>query len=166
MPFTPYHFGAHACTSLPFCKRLDVFTFLLANVVIDIEPLLVMILGLDYPLHGYFHTFLGGGFVGFIWALTVFVFRNRVARIMKVAHIPYNPQLKIVIISGIFGAWLHVLFDSPLYYDMRPFFPVNSNPFLGMVSAQDMYTMCTYLFIPAILIYLVVVFSYKKKDIQ
>ena len=164
MPFTPYHFGAHACASLPFCKRLDVFVFMLSNVVIDIEPLLVMTMDLDYPLHGYFHTFLGGGFVGFIWALIIFVFRKRVAKVMRVIHIPYNPQLKMMIISGIFGAWMHVLFDSPLYYDVRPFFPLNSNPLLGLVSIQNMYTICTYLFIPAILIYLVVVISYRRNN--
>ena len=45
--------------SFEFCKKLYAApTFILANVVLDIEPLLVLIMGLNYPLHGYLHTFI------------------------------------------------------------------------------------------------------------
>ena len=56
MPFTPYHFGPHATVALPLHRYLDVFVFVGANVVVDLEPLLVLTFHLNYPLHGYCHT--------------------------------------------------------------------------------------------------------------
>jgi len=67
MPFTPFHFGAHACVAFPFNKKIDIPVFILANVAIDIEPLLVITLNLHYPLHGYAHTFIGAIFIGTLW---------------------------------------------------------------------------------------------------
>ncbi len=68
MPFTPFHFGAHACAALPAGKKINILVFILANVIIDIEPLLIMIFNFAYPLHGYAHTFLGTSIIGFLWA--------------------------------------------------------------------------------------------------
>lgn len=52
MPFTPLHFGPHACVALPLRRRVDLPVFLLTNVVVDVEPLLVLTFNLNYPLHG------------------------------------------------------------------------------------------------------------------
>ena len=43
MPFTPFHFGAHACIAIPLRKIIDIPVFILSNIIIDIEPLIVMI---------------------------------------------------------------------------------------------------------------------------
>ena len=64
MPFTPFHLGPSASISLPLHKYLDVPLFLLANFIIDLEPFIVMIFNLNYPLHGYCHTFLIGSIIG------------------------------------------------------------------------------------------------------
>ena len=69
MPFTPYHFGPSGFVGLALRRWLDVPVFVLANVVVDLEPLVVVLFGLDYPLHGYVHTFLGGTVVALLWAL-------------------------------------------------------------------------------------------------
>ena len=61
MPFTPFHFGPSATIAFPLRGKIDIPVFILANVAIGIEPLTVMILNLSYPLHGYAHSFLGGG---------------------------------------------------------------------------------------------------------
>ena len=68
MPFTPYHFGPHATVALPLHRYLDVFVFIGANVVVDLEPLLVLTFHLNYPMHGYCHTLLIGGLLGLLWA--------------------------------------------------------------------------------------------------
>ena len=75
MPFTPFHFGAHACIAFPLNKRIDIPVFILANVAIDIEPLLVITLNLSYPLHGYVHTFVGAVFIGGLWGLIAFKYK-------------------------------------------------------------------------------------------
>ena len=90
MPFTPYHFGAHACAALPINKNINILVFILANVVIDIEPLLVMLYNLDYPLHGYAHTFIGAAIVGSIWGVTAYsctILFEKGLKLLKLPHI-------------------------------------------------------------------------------
>ena len=105
MPFTPFHFGAHACVALPLRKKIDVTVFILANVVIDIEPLMVMVFNLNYPLHGYAHTFIGAGIVGLIFGVFSWFFRSVFQKIAKIFHLPEISSLKQFLISGITGAW-------------------------------------------------------------
>ncbi len=39
MPFTPFHFGPSAVIALPLNRYIDIPTFLLANIAVDIEPI-------------------------------------------------------------------------------------------------------------------------------
>ena len=41
MPFTPYHFGPSGFFGLALKKWIDLPVFLLANVIIDVEVLLI-----------------------------------------------------------------------------------------------------------------------------
>ena len=68
MPFTPFHFGPGLLFGLLLLSYIDFPTFLLANVIIDIEPILVLSLKLNYPLHGILHSFLGGIIFSFLLA--------------------------------------------------------------------------------------------------
>ncbi len=162
MPFTPLHFGVHATISLPLQKYIDIPTFILANVAVDIEVLLVMLLRLNYPLHGYFHTFLIGSFVGIMLALIMFLFRKIIDKVVSLVKLEYKPTLIKLIISGILGVWLHVLFDAPLYADIKPFFPFQFNPLYNLVSASTIYWICRLAFIPAI-IFTVIFFIIEKR---
>lgn len=72
MPFTPFHFGPHACMALPINKKINIIVFILVNIIIDIEPLLVIIFNLSYPLHGYAHTFIGASIIGGIWGFIAY----------------------------------------------------------------------------------------------
>jgi len=51
MPFTPFHLGPALGLGLPLRRYVYVPTFILANVIVDVEPFLVLFLGLRYPLH-------------------------------------------------------------------------------------------------------------------
>jgi len=50
MPFTPYHFGPSGFWGLAFRKWLDLPVFVLANVIVDIEVLVIWFFGLGWPL--------------------------------------------------------------------------------------------------------------------
>ncbi|MCK5707530.1 MAG: hydrolase [Candidatus Aureabacteria bacterium] len=153
MPFTPYHFGAHACIALPLRKRINILVFVLANVVIDIEPLSVMVFNLSYPLHGYAHTFLGAVIIGGIWGGIAYQFKKIFITLLKILKLPYEFTIKQYVFSGVFGSLLHVLFDAPLYTDIQPFYPIKANPLYGLISNPVMYKICFLLFIPAIILY-------------
>lgn len=153
MPFTPFHFGAHACVALPLQKRLDVPVFILSNVFIDIEPLLVMLFNLNYPLHGYAHTFVGSFIIGSLWGCVAYMLRRPLSRAMNFLKLSYTPSLGMSVLSGAFGGCLHVLFDSPIYADIKPFYPLSINPMYGLISNPMMYLLCALFFIPAIVLF-------------
>jgi membrane-bound metal-dependent hydrolase YbcI (DUF457 family) len=155
MPFTPFHFGPSATVGIPLSKNIDVFVFILANVVIDIEPLLVMIYKLNYPLHGYAHTFIGAIILGAIWGLTAWIFRVPIKWIVQdVLKFPFTPSKSKMILSGILGSCFHVLLDSPIYSDIKPFYPLHANPMYGLIDDFAMYTLCTIFLIPAVILYM------------
>jgi len=166
MPFTPLHFGPHACVSLPFYRYLDIPIFLGANVAIDIEPLVVMTFNLDYLLHGYCHTLLIGGLVGLLFATAAYPLRHLIGRAMSLLRLPYAPTYAKMAFSGVLGAWLHVLFDAPLYYDIRPFYPSQANPLYEVVSPGTVYSICAACFVPALLLYVYIAFIAKRTKVE
>lgn len=58
MPITPYHFcpGAALHSAAPW--RISFIAFCAANVLVDIEPLYLMLTE-QFPLHRFFHTYIG-----------------------------------------------------------------------------------------------------------
>ena len=163
MPFTPFHFGPHACLSLPLYRRVDIPLFLGANVVIDIEPLLVMTFNLDYPLHGYCHTLLFGTLVGLALAAAAYPFRRLIGEAMKLLRVPYVPTFATMAISAVVGAWCHVLLDGTLHADIRPFYPVQANPLRGLLSPGAVHAVCVISFVPALAMYLSIAFGSRRK---
>jgi len=153
MPLTPFHIGPSACIALASRKYIDFPVFILVNFIIDLEPLAVMILDLNYPVHGYFHTLLFGVLIGGISAVLFYLFRNILKKIMGFLHLPYETNFRKMLISAVLGFWFHVLLDSFLYSDIRPFYPFKVNPFFGKIGYFAMYLFCTVLFIVAVIMY-------------
>lgn len=162
MPFTPFHFGPFACVGVPLHRRLDLPAFLLANVAVDLEPLAVMLLRLDRPLHGYCHTFLLAPVVALALAAVLWPARGLVKAGMRTAGLPYETTFLKLFVAGLLGASLHVLMDAPLYHDIRPFLPLDVNPLRGAVSSRTMYLGCLVSFIPAGMLYLWAVFRERR----
>jgi membrane-bound metal-dependent hydrolase YbcI (DUF457 family) len=71
-------------------------------------------------------------------------------------HLTYTSGIGKMLLSGLLGVWMHVVFDAVLYDEMRPLYPLEANPFLGFTSQGMMYTICAVCFIPAIVMYLMV----------
>ncbi len=163
MPFTPLHFGPHACVALPLRRYVDLPVFLLANVVVDIEPLLVLTFNLSYPLHGYCHTLLIGGLLGFLLATIAFPFRGVLRAAMRRARLPYEPSFMKMAIAGVAGAWLHVLFDATIYHEIDLFWPIYGNPLYGLSSYQALSRLCLACFIPAFAIYVFIVVHTERR---
>jgi membrane-bound metal-dependent hydrolase YbcI (DUF457 family) len=165
MPFTPYHFGPSALIGLPLKRWIDIPVFVLANVVVDLEPLTVMVFRPDYPLHGYFHTFLFGGLVGLVWGLAAYLLlRPAFAFLMRVLRLSYQPGLLKMMSSGLLGIWLHVLTDSTLYKDMNPFWPIAGNPLHAIIAYRTVFLICEVSLIAAIVIYLAYAISRFRKE--
>jgi hypothetical protein len=76
MPFTPFHLGPALCLGIPLRNYIHAPTFILVNAILDIEPLIVLLLGLHYPLHGYLHTFVAAIGVGLFFGLLLFFLKR------------------------------------------------------------------------------------------
>ena len=164
MPYTPYHFGPSGFVALVFKKYIDIPVFVLANVVVDVEVLVINLLGLGWPVHRYCHTLLIGAAVGVVWALAAYPLRNLFKKIMTVLRLPYQTSLRRMLISGVLGAWLHVLVDSVYHYDVRLFWPNRIRPLYELLTKEQVKTLCIGFFVLAVIEYLLIVKSNMKQN--
>lgn len=163
IPFTPFHWGPGLLFGLLLLSYVDLPTLLVSSVIVDVEPFVVLTLNLRYPLHGYLHTFLGGTIVAFLLALAMSRVRGTLLPLMSFFRLEQKTSFKSIVIASLFGIYLHILLDSPLYPDIRPFYPLELNPLLGhsMLIGFDIYTFCVLSFIGAAIAYATRLFSRK-----
>ena len=164
MPFTPYHFGPSGFIGLALRKYIDIPVFVLANVVVDIEVLVIGLLGLGWPVHRYSHTLLIGAVVGIIWAVIAYRLRHFFKKIMQILRIPYQTSFWKMAVSGILGVWLHVVIDAIYQWDVRIFWPSKAKPLYGLISQGQVKAICIGLFVAAVIVYAIAFISYVKQN--
>ena len=168
MPFTLFHLGPAVALGLPLRKYIHAPTFIVANVILDVEPFIVMALRLSYPLHGYLHTFLAALFVGLLLGGVIFLLEKFFQPIFRMFLLETDKRrgFKTFVISGALGTSLHILFDAPLYWDIHPFFPLTANPLLGAggLGQTSLYALCVWMGIFGVAFYVgLFVFNVYKK---
>jgi membrane-bound metal-dependent hydrolase YbcI (DUF457 family) len=164
MPFTPYHFGPSAFVGLIFRKWLDIPVFVLANVIVDIEVLVVGLLGLGLPTHRYLHTFLLGMVIGAVWGIAAYPLRRLFEKIMRILHIPYQTGFWKMVISGVLGVWLHVGIDAIYHWEVQAFWPSRIKPLWHLISQRQVKAICVASFVAAAIAYAFAVASYIKQN--
>ena len=156
MPFTPYHLGPALAVGLPLRRYLHAPTFILGNIVLDLEGFAVIFLGLSYPLHGYLHTVLFAVVVGMLLGMAMYTLEKPMKPLYRKIQLETAKPLKLqsFLLAGILGALLHVLFDAFLYSEMQPFFPLTLNPLLDFnIPMSSVYSFCFWLGIIGLLFY-------------
>jgi hypothetical protein len=93
MPLTPYHFGPAFFVGLLLLSYIDFATFVIASVIVDVEPILVLSLRLNLPLHGFLHTFKGGTLVALALAAFMVKFRKRVSGLLSLFRLEKESSL-------------------------------------------------------------------------
>lgn len=166
MPFTPYHFGPGSWIGLVLFKVLHYPTFLISIVIIDIEPFFVLIFCLNQPLHGISHSFLGGSIIAILCSILIYYFKNEFNKIMAYVRLTQDSSYKQILLASFFGVYLHILLDSPLYIDIKPFYPFEINPFYGMISLQQIILLCKVSFLMSVLFYFSICRKSKKNKIN
>ena len=168
MPFTPYHFGPSGFIGLVFQKWLDVPVFALANVIVDVEVLVVMSFGLGWPSHRYCHTLLLGAVVGALWGVAAYPLRHLFKKIMQILRLSYQTNLRKMVISGVLGVWLHVLIDGACHFDVKIFWPSKNISLWQVVQRhlgkERVQTICVAFFIAAIVPYAIAVASHIRQN--
>jgi len=167
MPFTPLHLGPAIVFGYLFRRKIHWPTFIVANVLVDVEPFLVLtgiLMIKGYPLHGYLHTFIASLLAGSALGYLMFRLDRFLRSSFERLHLAEGAVgLSGFILGGVLGWSLHVLFDSPLYTDIRPLYPLQSNPFLLSTSLVEFYQSSVYAFLIAGLL-LYVVHAYRESS--
>ena len=151
MPVTPFHFGPAAAMKAATPKHFSFVVFGLSQVVIDMEPAFYMAQG-AWPIHRFFHTYLGATAVALIVAflgkpLCEWVIRVWNSRLDDSQRdwLGINPKItrSAALVGALFGAYSHVLLDSVMHADMRPLAPLsNANPLLYYISIEHLHLLC------------------------
>jgi len=146
MPFTPFHLGPAVFFGLLSRKHIHVPTFIVASVILDVEPLFVLISGSGGSLHGYLHTLVVGLFTGVLLGLAMFALEKPLAPVygaLLLSSAEGQSPWRFMI-AGSLGTALHILLDSPLYDDIRPLYPLSVNPFYSPAVTKDVYLFCIF----------------------
>jgi len=152
MPFTPFHLGPALLIGLLFFPFLDLVSLLVSSVIVDVEPLYLMTQHAPY-LHGFFHSYIGGTIIGILVATGMYPIRSWLQKIIALFGILQRSSFHRILFTSILGAYSHILLDSFLYGEMKPFYPWDFNPFLNAVSALSIYGFCSISFILGLIIY-------------
>ena len=167
MPFTPLHLGPALAIGLPLRKYIHAPTFILASVLVDVEPLLVLVLGLDYPLHGYLHTFIGALALGIVLGYSMYLLDGVLNPLWRKLLLVTTPRLssKAFITAGASGTLLHVFMDSPLYSDIKPLYPAITNPLYNPALTPAIYHACVLMGLLGFTYYLLLAFITREARI-
>jgi len=165
MPITPFHLGPALLIGLILLRYLDFPTFLIANIIVDIEPILVLFFRLDYPLHGFFHSFLGGSIAAVLLTVVMSKIRKPISPLISFFKIEQEISFKKILAASLIGVVIHILLDSPIYTDIQPLFPLEINPFYRSSGAPGLTEtlICVYCFMGAFIVYLIILLKTQRK---
>ena len=140
MPFTPFHFGPGAAIHAVAPRYVSFLGFCVSNVLIDVEPLYYM-LTQQYPVHRFFHTYLGASLVACA-TLVLFIsarwFASRIwlPNLFKWRELGLLP----VALGAVVGCYSHIVLDSFMHRDITPLSPFSdANPLLHAVSLSTLH---------------------------
>ncbi len=115
------------------------------QIVMDIQPLMVMITG-EGHLHGFTHTYVGAVLIAIIAALSGKYLSELGLKILGIAkNRPIIILWWVAFLSAFIGSFSHVLLDSIMHTDIEPFYPLTLiNNFHGFVSIDALHKFCLY----------------------
>jgi membrane-bound metal-dependent hydrolase YbcI (DUF457 family) len=151
MPFTPFHMGPGMALKALAGPRLSLVSFGLAQVVMDIEPLVHMIRG-DPGHHGIIHSYLGATLVGLATLPAARPLTRKLSGLWSKALRdgglewlvePDSDRWMPVVLGTFAGTYSHVVLDSIMHADMTPLAPFSqSNAVLDTLSYAGIHIAC------------------------
>ena len=155
MPVTPFHFGPGAALHAVAPGQVSFLAFCAANVFIDCESLYILVQG-RYPVHAFFHTYVGATLVALAVLLLFMAARHLASRMTLPDLLGWKSlSVRAVTVGALLGAWSHVLLDSIMHADIRPLAPFSDgNSFLHFVSVDMLHGTCLVLGVLGMLVVL------------
>jgi len=151
MPVTPFHFGPAAIVKSASSQWFSLTVFGLTQVIIDLEPLYYMAQGM-WPIHRFLHTYLGAAIVAVVAAVAgkplcewfLRLWNERLSDVQR-RWLSVEPAITrgAAFAGSLFGGFSHILLDSVMHSDIRPFAPwSDTNGLLYAISIGTLYELC------------------------
>lgn len=153
MPFTPFHFGPGAAIHALAPGKISFLAFCAANVLIDVEPLYYLVKH-QYPLHRFFHTYVGATLIALATAL-LFLAALWLYRKLGLPDWFGVRSLKAlpVWLGAAAGSYSHVLLDSVMHADIVPLAPFSTaNVLYEIIPVDLLHIACIVLAIAGVLL--------------
>lgn len=130
MPLTPFHLGPGLLLGVMAFKFLNLWAILLGSVVMDIEPLSLLIINPCYscPHHGILHSIIGAVLGSLIVAFVLWKLREPLNRISLKFRIQQSFSFLALFFSSFFGWLIHIFLDNLTHHDVFLFWPLKYKP--------------------------------------
>lgn len=167
MPITPLHLFPASAVYFLFYRRIHGIAFILASVLMDIEPVLYLVSGFpqgSFPLllGGYvpmsFHWFTHNPFAIFLIVAPLITILAKSLELAKPLWLQtfldaewINYSWKLTYLPAVLGCFIHLGWDSTMYSDVNFGFPFTrvSNPLRSSQSAIWIGILSLILIVPA-----------------
>ena len=163
MPFTPIHMGPGLLIKAFLQGSFSLMVFGWAQIVMDIQPLVVMITG-EGHLHGFSHTYVGASLLAIASAVTgKYLSEFGLTLIGRKEFLPIS--WAVTFASAAIGTFSHVLLDSVMHRDVEPLWPLTSaNPSLAIISVQALHWVCIGSGVVGVIMYFVLAIRMTRQN--
>lgn len=81
------------------------------------------------------HTYVGATVFALI-LVTAIIYQGRkqLKQVSDMLKVEQNYSIKSIATSALVGGWSHIFLDSPMHFDITPFWPALENPMLQIVD--------------------------------
>lgn len=152
MPITPFHFGPGAAIKAVAPRHFSLSTFVLTQVLIDMESLYNIVYS-NWPVHAFFHTYVGVTLAAVVAMLTGRFVLDALLRALNPSikldsesppvPIPCAISWRSAAGGAFIGAYSHVFLDSIMHPDIEPLSPFSSaNALYHVVSVPMLHVLC------------------------
>lgn len=155
MPFTYFHLGPAILLGIILMERIDLPTFLAANVIVDWKAALVYLGLIQGPRHSWVHTYLGSIFVGIILYIIMTKININERLINKALNTDLVTNKRKIFFAALLGVIIHVSLDAFHHPSMTPFYPSQIKPLYGILNTAEVRTICLTCLIAAIPTYII-----------
>jgi membrane-bound metal-dependent hydrolase YbcI (DUF457 family) len=160
MPFTPLHMGPGILIKAILQGSFSLMVFGWAQIVMDIQPLYVIISNTRHlELHGFSHTYLGATLLAVLSALSGKYLSEFSLKLLGLSTLtqPIKIVWGIAFFSAFIGTYSHVVLDSIMHSDIQPYYPFASgNHLLAIIDVNLLHELCIYSGIAGGLVYCIV----------
>ena len=166
MPFTPFHMGPGIFIKALLQGSFSLMVFGWAQIVMDIQPLFVLITG-EGHLHGFSHTYFGATLLAVFSALSGKYLSEIGLKIIGVSNNsnPVKIVWRVAFVSAFIGTYSHVALDSIMHSDVQPYYPFSlENEVLGLITVPQLHQLCIYSALVGAIIYYSVQYVRKKHN--